>query len=220
MFKPPDYKAIEVALWKHNATEVLSELEQQDQSLLEKIETFSENFGYAVDDVKAQIRNNEMFAATFSKSPTKQGCHKREAKRWLTHNLSGSIVELPSSRQDGLYVRDDGEIMEGRMWNDASLPHKSMDFKWTQNGTIIYAMHKYTKVSGGTQNRQFIDVRDALRKFSHAQDSNIVFIAIVDGDYYTDEKITELRCLTRGTPPRSYATKIEGVPDIMKTLKS
>ena len=217
MFKPPDYDAEEERLRKHNVADVLRKLEQRDKNLLKKIETFSKSFFYTESDIENEIRKNKMFAAVFSIEPSRQGFHERVAAQWLKDTLKCTIDYLPKGGRDALYVTNDGNITQ---WNHPRKPSKSLDFKWTMGDITIYAMHKYTKASGGAQDNQFNDVKNTLEKFSHAQDSNVVFIAIVDGNYYTEQKFAILKGVARVIPPLSYATKIEGVPDIMKTLKS
>ncbi len=217
MFEPPDYDAEEERLRKQNVAEVLDNLEQRDKNLLKKIETFSKNFSYAESDIENQIMESKMFACTFSIEPSRQGFHEKVAAQWLVDTLKCNINILPKKGKSALYVTNDGNITQ---WDRPRKPSKSLDFKWTMGDITIYAMHKYTKVSGGAQDNQFDDVRNTLDKFLKAQDPNVVFIAIVDGNYYTEQKLKILRGLTRNNPPRSYVTRIEGVPDIMKTLKS
>ena len=156
-----------------------------------------------------------MFAAHFATDPTRQRLHERVAADWLQNTPSIENFELlPSSRKAGLYVTSDGEIRIG----GENAPGKSLDFRWTVGEITYLASHKYTKESGGAQDQQFAEMLSLLRRFQNCQQKGYVLIVIVDGTYYTGRKMQALQNATRDHDPRSFASHIENVPDIINRL--
>ena len=215
-FKPPDYKKEEKRLWLKHAKEIPDLLENDNKNLLRRIAAYVKHFGYGERKVTTKIKEDEMFAATFAKTPGRTGMHERVAREWLIKNLKVDIKKLPSSRENALYVNSKGVIVNKTPKEKEEDPSKSLDFGWEWGNYKIYAMHKHTQGVGGGQDNAFIEMQDILSKFKKANDKGVIFIVIVDGDYYTDAKMTILKELTRKTAPKSYAVHIEEVPDIMK----
>lgn len=60
-----------------------------------------------------------------------------------------------------------------------------------------YISHKYTKeVSGGSQDNQYIDIKNYIQECNLSMDNNLKFYAIVDGEYYKNNnrlKMNELK---------------------------
>ncbi len=76
-------------------------------------------------------------------------------------------------------------------------------------------LNKYTRMSGGNQDNQFETVLNLLKAFSNGRSEECeVLLAIVDGPYYTAEKMKDLYRFTK--PPKSYALHIEDVPEILR----
>ena len=210
---PPDYESHVLDLWLENASVVPSLLSESDIHLLKKIETYSDHFKYTSTEIVEKIRNDPMFAAHFAKEPRRQGVHEKLASKWLDEiECVSNFQVLPKSGANALYVDSDGEVRK-ILQNPKS---KSLDFMWTTGKTTCYAMHKYTKQSGGDQDNQFKEMEALLRRFFECRDESCILIVIVDGPYYTDNKMASLQTITRTHPPKSYAVHIENVPQILE----
>ena len=159
-----------------------------------------------------------MFAAHFAKEPRRQGIHERVAAEWLQQLPAvNQFKVLPKKGADAIYVTSDGEIQRGADLHNP--PGKSLDFRWFTGETACYAMHKYTKQSGGDQDNQFTEMRNLLESFIRCRDRHCILLIIVDGPYYTKEKLETLKHLTRSHPPKSYATPIGKVPDLLSEYR-
>lgn len=212
---PPDYRKAEIDGWRKNAQSVPIDLYQNNSGLLQKIATFAKKFGYKESEIREKIQSDEMFAAHFAKSPTRQVLHENLAAEWLkTTPGIENFEKLPASRKNGVFVTTDGEIRKGK----DGAPGKSLDFRWTTKERTFLASHKYTRESGGSQDQQFNEMRDLLRRFLNCRQRNHVLMVIVDGAYYTVSKMHDLRNITRTHDPLSFAVHIEQVPGILDQL--
>ena len=70
------------------------------------------------------------------------------------------------------------------------LTSKSLDFYWevkVDNEVLkFYATHKYTNEGGGAQDHQYNEIISFLNNANQVKKSNISFLAISDGNYYTN----------------------------------
>ena len=200
-------------MWQRNAQEVVSQLQSRDRYLLRQIETYIGRFGYEKSAVEEKIMKDPMFAANFAREPRRQGFHETIAAEWLKEQ-GLDITILPKSGNDALYITRDGMII--KLPEGEQRPSKSLDFCWTYNSITFYAMHKYTKEGGGNQDNQFKEMVSLLHSFLGASNPSNVLVVIVDGPYYTEKKIEELRNITRKSSPMSFAVHIEDIPAILK----
>ena len=212
---PPDYKDIEQKAWRENAQSVVKELQQDERNLLNKIATYVEKFGYSESEVREKIQNDEMFAAHFAIDPKRQRLHEKIADDWLnkTDGIK-SFKKLSPSGENSWHVTSDGKIQQG----ERSEPGKLLDFRWIAGGITYFASHKYTEESGGAQGSHFEQMYNLLKKFQKCRETNHVLIVIVDGSYYTEKRMQELRQIINDHDPRSFAVHIEEVPDIINRL--
>lgn len=212
MREPPDYDAIEIEMWRENAQSVPSKLMAGDENIVRKMESYIWRFGYSFDVVFKKILHDSMFAAFFSKEPRRQGFHEKIAADWLKEESSiRNFQILPKSGKNAYYIDSDGGMRKGMR----RAPSKSLDFRWTTGGIDFFASHKFTKEGGGNQDSQFKEMRDLLSKFQGSAEIDKALIIIVDGPYYTEDKMADLRRFLRDRPPRSYACPIQDVPGIL-----
>ena len=97
------------------------------------------------------------------------------------------IEKLPATGDNAVRLLN-GELIYG---NDrGAKATKSIDFN--RNGELICA--KVTTGAGGGQDNQYRDVRDFLKEAGEydIKYGNKKFTALVDGDYYTEEKLKTL----------------------------
>ena len=213
MREPPDYESIEQDLWKKNAKSVTERLAASDSNILDKIQTFIWRFDFPIEIVKEKIKNDSLFAAHFAKEPRRTTLHERIAANWLEEEESiQDFKVLPSKGKKAYYITSDGEIRKAVK----NPPSKSLDFQWRTGKTNFFASHKYTKQSGGNQDSQFKEMRDLLSKFQGSAEKDTALIVIVDGPYYTTEKMNDLRRFVRDRNPKSYACHIQDVPSILR----
>jgi hypothetical protein len=218
MFRPPpNYDEIERKRWSANAKQVLNRLRDGEKNLLKRIATFIDRFGFPEADVKEKIRSDSMFAAHFAMEPRRQGIHEKMAAQWIQDlDEVQDFKTLPKSGQRAYYITSDGEIRLGMK----PAPSKSLDFLWKTGDTTFYAAHKYTKEGGGNQDSQFIEMRNLLQHFMTGVATDSVLMVIVDGPYYTENRMKDLRRFARTTAPCSYAIPIQDVPTILKEYLS
>ena len=217
--EPPDYDAIEEARSREYAREVPAQLANDDPDLLKKIDTYVKRFDYTHEQVRGKIDIDPMFAASFAKEARRTGFHEETAAQWLKAFPSvQDFTTLPKSGANALYVTGDGEVRRGS--EIQGRPSKSLDFRWRTGTTTCYAMHKYTREGGGTQDNQYREMRELLQQFLRCPDESCILIVIVDGPYYTEARMATLRRITRDHPPRSYVVHIEEVPGILEEYPS
>lgn len=210
---PPDYDATECKAWRQNARQVTDRLSKQDIHILKRVETYIDRFGYTLNEVSEKICADPMFASHFAKEPRRTGFHERVAAEWINEiECVANFATLPKAGVHAYYVTSDGEIRIGLKHR----PSKSLDFKWGVGDTKCYAMHKYTKEGGGNQDSQFNEMIDILKKFHSCPHQDTILLVVVDGAYYTQERMEKLITHTRTHRPKSYATHIEGVPKILE----
>lgn len=217
MPEPPDYAKIERESWAKNARAVERRLDEDEPNLRKRIATFVRRFGFRIEEVRRKIRGDEMFRAHFAMEPRRQGIHEKAAAAWI-EALPGveEFRILPKSGKNAVYITSDGELRPGL----AKRPSKSLDFFWKFGDYEIHAAHKYTLEGGGNQDSQFIEMRNLLEMFQKASaGSREVLLVIVDGPYYTEAKMADLRRFLRNSPPFSFAIPIEEIPSVMEGLE-
>ena len=226
---PPDYDAIERDLWRENVEKVCKELSTNQDHIIKKIQTFADRFGFQKSDIREKIQTDEMFAAHFAKEPWRQGFHEKIAAKWIEELETVKTFEiLKKSGRNAHYVTNHGQILSGitskgqslypLLQGDVEIAYttKSLDFKWQTGEITFYASHKYTKKDGGNQTSQFNEMKALLDHFSPGVVTQTVLIVIVDGLYYTPNRLNDLREFTRDTEPCSYAIPIRELPTILK----
>ncbi len=208
---PPDYVTDEQNAWRANANAAYT-----NSALVSarRIKTYQWKFGSTPAAIRAKIQSEPMFAATFANSPVNEAFEKPIARDWLARNLTVQIIEeLPLNRDDAWFVTATGEIRKLRAGEEK--PSKALNFRWVIGPITYYVLHKYTRQSGGTQDRQLAEEKKILRNFNKSvppTNHNNVLIVIVDGKYYTDTRMNKLRRLASGSRPRSFAVPIQDVP--------
>jgi hypothetical protein len=197
MFKPPDYDAIEIEMWRENAENVLISLNKQDRYLLKKIRTYSWRFGYTEDEIRRKIENDNMFKAWFAKEPRRQGFYEIVAGEYLKQfDLMRNFQILNKGGESAEYITSDGHFLNGKELQDSAIA-KSMDFKWKTGKFHCYASHKYPKESGENQDSQYKEQKSLLRSFLNKTKGDVVFFAICDGMYYNEKRMQTFYSLTR-----------------------
>lgn len=157
---------------------------------MKKFKNFAYNQGYTIKEVIEKVANDEMFAKTFLKDPQKQSIHEKTAANFIKDNKHViNFKKLPASGANALFLHE-GEIISKREHDRLKLTSKSLDFYWevkVDNEVLkFYATHKYTNEGGGAQDHQYNEIISFLNNANQVKKSNIFFLAISDGNYYTN----------------------------------
>ena len=217
---PPSYDKIEKSQWKAGQDMVIDEAKNMSGRLVKRVNTFTDRFGYSESSVMSKIIDDKMFASNFVKEPRRTGLHEGAAADWIM--LLPNVIRfkrLPKGGINALKVSRDGNIE--KVDKNKQFPGKTLDFQWHTGEITCYAMHKFTKEGGGNQDSQYEEMKDLMQRFQLCQHEDIVLFVIVDGLYYeTNEKrkLKKLQKLEKGTKPYSYATPIEGLPNLLNKL--
>ena len=172
-----DWDALVRAAWERNYKQF--SMSDADQA----IRTFVWRTGLNRRDVEDRIRTDDMFRWFFVKDPTKQNIHKEIAASYIERiPLVSDFVHLKGGEKSicGGAVMSRAEVKE--RGGDPS--PKPIDFQWKTGKHTVYASHKYTKQSGGSQNTLYRELLGFVEDANHSNVKGAVFIAIADGPHY------------------------------------
>lgn len=219
-YNGPDFEGAINRARKKNISRVLGDLNSRDPNLMKKIKGFSEKFGYDTSVVIEKVRSDEMFRAHFAKDPRKQNIDEKTAFEWL-QQLEGvhHLTKLPAAGDGAYYVDKEGYIRNGSAFSGGINPSKSLDFSWTTGNTTFYAMHKRTTDEGGAQDNVKREVEQIMRNFQQCPQEGIALVMLLDGSYWTKEKIQSIAKFARTSEPHSYALSTPRIlPVIQKQM--
>ena len=97
-------------------------------------------------------------------------------------------------------------------------PSKSIDFQWRTGTVTCYAAQKYTRDDGGNQDNQFNEIELLLQNFLPRRNNNVALFILVDGPYYTEARLRQLRGLARLQDPRSYVASVNELVPILQGI--
>ena len=162
---------------------------KKDNWLLKKIENHMERYGLSsdIEEFLHEVASSDFLASMLSKDASKQNMSEKLQISYLS-NRGIHIEKLPATGDNAVRLLN-GELIYG---NDrGAKATKSIDFN--RNGELICA--KVTTGAGGGQDNQYRDVRDFLKEAGEydIKYGNKKFTALVDGDYYTEEKLKTLK---------------------------
>ncbi len=200
-----------------------AEIAERSVRLERRIKHFAAQFGLAPEDFWEALEANPggPLAAVLTKEARRQNIYETAVARYIEAlpNVS-AFCKLASHGSKACYVNSDGQILTGTQLAQASKPSKSLDFQWITGTFSCYAAQKYTKEGGGTQDSQYNEMEKLLRNYQGRTNNGMAFFVLVDGPYYTETKIRQLRSLTRQLRPRSYVTRLNGLHAILVSLAS
>lgn len=125
------------------------------------------------------------------KDPSKQNIYEIEGLNWLKNYPELEDVAKPYNPE---LVLKDGVILARNGKKDPNTS-KSIDVIFKIGKTCFVGTMKYTKNSGGAQDNQFNDVCNFLHHGIGLKDVKV--IALVDGEYYTSDKIEQLKSINK-----------------------
>jgi len=170
--------------------------DRNSDHLLDRIENFrrekmteEEQKTITVEDVRQQIISNPVVRAHFRKDPTRQSIHENSQIEWLQKVYPDAKKMLAA--RGGTYLDKEGNLktdtprpVDATKTLDVSIPSKN-----------AMAVLKYSTTEGGAQDNQFRDVKNFIAHMGYhfVKPSNWTFHFYLDGPYYTDRRMEELR---------------------------
>ena len=143
-----------------------------------------------VNDICKKIVNDRDFASLYAKLPAKQTSSEKTQLLYLK-NKGISLTNLVAGGKEALRLLD-GDIIKGD--DRGGKATKSFDFVRTDKNEYVFA--KVTTGNGGGQDNQYRDVLDFLKQskeYINKHNNDITFVALVDGDYYTQKRLEGLK---------------------------
>ena len=218
---PLDFEAIEHQQNLDNLAEVADEIAQQSERLRTRILHFAGQFDIPEADFWRDLNANPNgpLAAVLAREARRQNIHERAAADYvaaLPH--VAQFTRMPSSGPNACYINANGQIVTGAQLGRAQRPSKSIDFRWHTGGVTCYAAQKYTREGGGNQDNQFNEVQALLQNFLPRLNNDVALFILVDGPYYTDARLGQLRGLMRLQNPRSYVASVNRLLPILREI--
>ena len=180
---------------KKNLSEAKTAAQNKEDWIFKKVKKFLDDWGddTPVDTKLDQLADDDEELRYFAKDPNKQTFHQRYGQAYM--EWAGLSIEgLPNKGKRAMYLCE-GKLVKHEAKPDQNAT-KSIDCVVDENNWKDYISQKWTKEEGGTQKNQQKDVREFIRNanlFVARETTPVRCIALVDGPYYTHEKLKELR---------------------------
>lgn len=157
---------------------------------MKKFKNYASKHRLPLNEIIEKVIEDDIVACFFIKDPQKQSIHEKTAARFITENKHViNFKKLPASGANSLFLHN-GEIISKKEHDKLKLTSKSLDFYWevkVDNEVLkFYATHKYTNEGGGAQDHQYNEIIGFLNNANQVKKSDVFFLAISDGDYYTN----------------------------------
>lgn len=140
--------------------------------------------------IKELIIENDLVASFFAKDPSRQNFTEKIISKTI-NSIEGveNFEDLPSSTY---WYLVDGKVVKLK---SRPIGIKNIDYIFSFRGQRFVCTQKYTKDAGGAQDNQFNDIVSFLQQSLNMEEGTIA-VAIIDGAYYTKEKIEKLRTIS------------------------
>lgn len=188
MIPGPNYDQAERQARLNNAERLRLNLGAPD--VLQKLANWAHKYSLEPEFVRYKVLTDDTFALNFVKDPSRQSLHENLAANHIQEKIPfiERFSKMPTGGNEALYVVR-GMVVSGKELHAATSDHgKSIDFKWefgkAGRRLAVYATHKHTREEGGSQDNQFADVKRFLKEAQACRDSDVLFLAICDGNYY------------------------------------
>lgn len=185
--------------YEHYYSRVIAELQKDNfasfslEAAKAKIQSFGTRNNINLLYLFNEIKINPSLKIFFQKDPKKQNAAEKAFMDFFSNELpEASITSLPNGGKNSLQLAS-GLIVKA---SDQVIPGaKTVDFILKYKHKKYYITHKRTSGSGGAQKNQLLDVHNFLSEAKRNISPDIVFVAILDGDYYTDKIKSEAKHL-------------------------
>ena len=165
------------------------------KNFLIKITNYSNDFDLSRNYLIRKLQDDQALASNFIIDFKKQNPYEPFVEKYFSFledelGLISGFKHLPVSGPIAKYVYN-GLICDATIKESVQETPPSVDFVWEyryKNKTMyFYASHKYTHGEGTAQKNQMRDLETFLgHALQSVQTNNNYFIAIMDGNYYTD----------------------------------
>ena len=164
------------------------------KNFIVKITNYSNNFNLNRDFLIRKLQDDQALASSFIIDFKKQNPYEPFVKKYFEFletdlDLIYNFKHLPVSGPSAKYIYN-GLVCGEEIKKKVTETPPSVDFVWNYsfNGKEInfYASHKYTHGAGTAQKNQMKDLEKFLDNSLKSVSANEYFIAIMDGNYYTD----------------------------------
>ena len=219
--QPLDFEANERAQNERNLAEIADEVAKRSPRLAQRITHFSGQFGIPVAEFWDALDADPTgpLASTLAKEARRQNIHERAVGEYIAAMpLVSGFRKLPATGNNAIYITSDGQFVTGEDLGEASKPSKSMDFRWQTGNITCYAAQKYIKEGGGHQLGSFIEMETLLTNFMPRRNNDTALFALVDGPFFTETRLNQLRGLVRMQSPFSYAVSVNELMPILERL--
>lgn len=163
----------------------------------------------SLEEIQDKILKDDLIASFFIKNPSKQN---------ISEKLIGNFLEnLPIIENFRTLPNKSDFLVDGKITKMRIAGIKSIDFMWKIGNKTCIATQKYTTGAGGAQDNQFNDVISFLKESQNNNDPELIIFAIVDGDYYTPEKIRILKNISDN--PKTFVCGFEEIEEICQKIK-
>lgn len=186
--KPVDFKSKYVKLTNNE------KIHDDCKNFIVKLNNYCENFNISRNYLIKKLLNDEAFASSFIVDFKKQNPYEPFVENYFAFldkdiKLIHNFMHLPVSGAHAKYVYN-GLICGEDMKKSVKITPPSVDFIWEYHfkdkKMNFYASHKYTQGSGTAQKNQMKDLEHFLDHSLQSASPNDYFIALMDGNYYTD----------------------------------
>lgn len=159
-----------------------------------KITNYADNFDLSRNYLIKKLQEDQALASNFIIDFKKQNPYEKIVEKYFKYletdiKLINNFKHLPVSGPTAKYVYN-GLIQDDKIKNHVQETPPSVDFIWdysfNDKSMHFYASHKYTHGEGTAQKNQMRDLETFLDHSLKSVTNNNYFIAIMDGNYYTD----------------------------------
>ena len=204
-----------------NLNQMDEEIQQRSARLATRIRHFSLQFDIPEEEFWRALEDNPYgpLAAVLAREARRQNIHENAAGEYVRRLDNVEVFrKLSSVGPNAQYLNGDGQVVTGQQLGQAPRPSKSLDFRWQTGNVTCYAAQKYTREGGGNQDNQFNEIERLLRNFLPRINNHTALFVLVDGPYYTEQRLTRLRGFTRNQPPSSYVTSINNLQPVLNQI--
>ncbi len=194
----------------HSTTDkatIIKKIKEEIKDLKDKVRKYANKWDDTTHNVFDNMPGNDFLLRVFAKDPTKQTFHQPLAAEWIKNiPFIENLKQLHNNGEEAFYIIN-GKIISGKEKDDQKTG-KSIDFifeyLFRDKTLLFYASHKYTDISGGSQDNQYKDTQEFHTEARNCINPNTCLLSITDGPYYLkrearvkQQRITKLEYLNR-----------------------
>ncbi len=205
-FTEENVNAMLVRLRNENLEYARNAAQEKDEWMVKKAQNWLTRWGNHITtgELLDKIIADDDLARMFAKDPQKQSFHENLGLRSM-QDFGLEVRGEPKSGTNAIYIHN-GRVKTG-LQKKPEARIKSVDCTCLREGWKDYILQKWIAESGGAQDNQYSDIQGFVEQgyqYAVRVKDNVRIIALVDGPYFTDDKINELRA----TIPVGYSDRV------------